>query len=78
MKSILTIAGKDSLACSTLASTVIPGSHDSVLDALNSSVSTGSIPKGLAKALSHLLVSLARSDALFGTLRHSNAPAIQL
>ncbi|KAI0052585.1 hypothetical protein FA95DRAFT_1239579 [Auriscalpium vulgare] len=41
-------------------------------------VSSSSISRSLAKVLSRLLVSLARSDVLFSSLRHSNASSIQL
>lgn len=79
MKAILAITSNDKLAYSTLASAVVPGTNnDNILNVLNQVVLTGSISKELAKTLSPILVSLARSDALFATMRHSNAPAIQL
>ncbi|KAH0828131.1 hypothetical protein J3R83DRAFT_3805 [Lanmaoa asiatica] len=79
MKCILAITANDTLAHSTLASTVVPGTNnDNVLDVLNQVVRAGSISKELAKSLTPILVSLARSDTLFATMRHSNAPAIQL
>ena len=79
MKGILTITANDTLAHSTLASTVVPGTNnDNVLNVLNEVVRTGCISKELAKALTPILVSLARSDTLFATMRHSNAPALQL
>ncbi|KAH7905964.1 hypothetical protein BJ138DRAFT_1163725 [Hygrophoropsis aurantiaca] len=79
MKTILGLVDGDALARSTLASAVIPGiGNENVLDVLHRSVALGAIPKDLAKSLSTILVSLARSDALFSTLRHSNAPALQL
>lgn len=79
MKGILAITVNDALAHYTLASTVVPGTNnDNVLNVLNEVVRTGSISKKLAKALAPVLVSLARSDTLFATMRHSNAPAIQL
>ncbi|KAF9227057.1 hypothetical protein BS17DRAFT_774866 [Gyrodon lividus] len=78
-KSILAITAMDSLAYSTLASAVVPGTNnDNVLNVLNQIVYNGSISKQLAKSLSPMLVSLARSDTLFATMRHSNAPAMQL
>ncbi|KIJ06241.1 hypothetical protein PAXINDRAFT_103450 [Paxillus involutus ATCC 200175] len=79
MRSILAIAAMDALAYSTLATAVVPGTNnDNVLNVLNQIVCTGSISKQLAKSLSPMLVSLARSDTLFATMRHSNAPALQL
>lgn len=79
MKAILIFAEKDNFVRTTLAAAIIPDSNgDNVLDLLTRSTTSGTIPKTIAKPLSHLLVSLARSDALFSTLRHSNAPALQL
>ncbi|KIJ60045.1 hypothetical protein HYDPIDRAFT_51454, partial [Hydnomerulius pinastri MD-312] len=79
MRNILSITARDALAHSTLASAVVPGSNnESVLNVLSHTVQTGSISKEVAKRLSLMLVSLARSDTLFATMRHSNAPAIQL
>lgn len=78
MGNVLNIAGKDPLVHSTLASAVVPGAGNSVLEILNGTVAAGTISKDLAKSLSMTLVSLARSDALFAAMRHSNAPALQL
>ncbi|KAG2039668.1 hypothetical protein BDR03DRAFT_950811 [Suillus americanus] len=78
MRNVLNIAGKDPLVHSTLASAVIPGAGNSVLEILNHTVAAGTISKDLAKSLSMTLVSLARSDTLFAAMRHSNAPALQL
>lgn len=78
MGNVLNIAGKDPLVHSTLASAVVPGAGSSVLELLNHTVAAGTISKDLAKSLSMTLVSLARSDALFAAMRHSNAPALQL
>ncbi|KIM78826.1 hypothetical protein PILCRDRAFT_823933 [Piloderma croceum F 1598] len=79
MKTILAFSEKDALVRSALASAIIPESNgNNVLDILTRSVASGTIPRAIAKPLSHLLVSLARSDALFSTLRHSNASALQL
>ncbi|TFY79036.1 hypothetical protein EWM64_g4976 [Hericium alpestre] len=79
MKAILEYTDKDPLAQSTLRTTLVPNSDGSnVLDILNSTVASGSLSKDLAGRLSHLLVSLARSDTLFSSLRHSNASSIQL
>ncbi|KAI0260412.1 hypothetical protein BC834DRAFT_800986, partial [Gloeopeniophorella convolvens] len=79
MKIILKDIANDPLAQSTLSTTMVPGlAGVSVLDAFNSAMSSNTISKEIAKPLSHLLVSLARSDALFSSLRHSNESSIQL
>ncbi|KAI0289755.1 hypothetical protein BC826DRAFT_884069, partial [Russula brevipes] len=76
---ILKDVGNDSLAHSTLSTTLVPGMAGvSILDAFNGAVSANAIPKEVAKPLSHLLVSLARSDTLFSSLRHSEESSIQL
>ncbi|TFK44303.1 hypothetical protein BDQ12DRAFT_661084 [Crucibulum laeve] len=79
MKAILSFVANDPLAYSTLSSTAVPAlQENNVLDMLQRCVNTNSISKNVAMPLSEVLVSLARSEALFGTLRHSNASAIQL
>jgi C2H2 type zinc finger protein len=78
MRFILKDIANDTLARSTLSTTLIPGPGISVLDAFDSAVSSNTIPKEVAKPLSHLLVSLARSDVLFSSLRHSEESSIQL
>jgi transposase-like protein len=79
MKAILAFAEKDVLVRDTLASAMVPELNGiNVHDLLMQSVASGTVPNTVAKPLSHLLVSLARSDVLFSTLRHSNAPAMQL
>lgn len=79
MQIILKDVANDPLARTTLSTAVIPGTAGiSVLDAFNNAVSTNDIPKAVAKPLSHLLVSLARSDVLFSSLRHSDESSIQL
>ncbi|THH17893.1 hypothetical protein EW146_g2989 [Bondarzewia mesenterica] len=79
MKSVLAFASKDPLASSTLSAAIVPDSNGAnILDVLTRTVASGTVTKNVAKRLSHLLVSLARSDALFSSLRHSNASSIQL
>ncbi|KAF9462444.1 hypothetical protein BDZ94DRAFT_1261382 [Collybia nuda] len=79
MKAILTFIENDPLARSTLASTTVLHSNgNNILDVLNQTATSGSVPKAMAMSLSQTLVTLARSEVLFGTLRHSNAPSIQL
>ncbi|EIM91586.1 uncharacterized protein STEHIDRAFT_137221 [Stereum hirsutum FP-91666 SS1] len=81
MKTILSYTSKDPQAYATLQSTLVPGtpvSNLNVLDALTRTVARGRISRDLARKLSHLLVSLARSEVLFSSLRNSNASSIQL
>ncbi|KAG6328157.1 hypothetical protein ID866_10931, partial [Astraeus odoratus] len=78
MKNILALTAKDAVALSTLSSTLMPGSNDNLLAVLSHIVDSGVIPVDLAKKLSPILVSLARTDALFATVRKSNIPAVQL
>jgi Zinc finger, C2H2 type len=79
MKSILAFVENDPLARSTLLSSLVPTSDGgNVLDALQHAVTSGIIQKSIAMPLSQVIVSLARSEVLFGALRHSNASSIQL
>ncbi len=79
MRSILAFLDKDTLGRSTLESTILPGVQgDNVFHILQATVATGRVPKEIAMPLHHSLMSLARSEALFGKLRHSDASSIQL
>ncbi|KAI0067214.1 hypothetical protein BV25DRAFT_1867744 [Artomyces pyxidatus] len=79
MNSILTYVSKDPLAHSALQGAIVPELNGAnVLDVLKGAVSSGTLSKEVAKPLSHLLVSLARSGTLFSSLRHSNASSLQL
>lgn len=79
MKSILAFVECDTLARSTLSSSLLPiPEGGNVLDALKHAVTLGIVQKSTAMPLSQVLVSLARSEVLFGALRHSNASSIQL
>jgi len=79
MKSILTFVENDPLAHSILSSSPVPTSDGgNVLDALKHAVTSGIIQKSIAVPLSQVLVSLARSEVLFGDLRHCNASSTQL
>lgn len=50
----------------------------SLLEVFNRCISASSISKPLARTLTEIVLSLAKSEALFGSLRNSDAPAIQL
>ncbi|TFK74288.1 hypothetical protein BDN72DRAFT_760124 [Pluteus cervinus] len=79
MRIILSCLEKDALARSTLMSTVVPEANgDNVFNLLRAAVNSGSITKQSATPLSQILVSLARSEALFGILRNTHAPSVQL
>ncbi|KAL0570535.1 hypothetical protein V5O48_011417 [Marasmius crinis-equi] len=79
IKAILSLLEKDPTAHSMLASTSVPlPTSVSVLDALKQILDAGKVTKQVAGSLSLSLVALARSEALFGKLRLSNAPSIQL
>jgi len=77
MRAILALVDNDPLAKSTLASAFIPNGSN-VLEVLKQCTTGEGITKGTAGPLSQILVTLARSDLLFGKLKHSNASAIQL
>ncbi|KAI0744729.1 hypothetical protein C8Q76DRAFT_700876 [Earliella scabrosa] len=79
MKGILAFASKHAVVGSTMTTTKVPGAEGgTLLDAFNRCVSTSSISKPLARVLTDIVLSLAKSDVLFGSLRNSDAPAIQL
>ncbi|KAG6837838.1 hypothetical protein H0H93_016206 [Arthromyces matolae] len=79
IKAILSVVEKDPPARLALVSTILPDSNgDNVLDVLQRLAISGTVSKSIAVSLGPILVTLARSDALFGNLRHSNASSIQL
>ncbi|KAF9023949.1 hypothetical protein BDZ89DRAFT_1069485 [Hymenopellis radicata] len=79
MKNILTFLDSDTLARTTLESSIIPNMGGaSVFNVITSSVSSGRVPKEIAMPLHQSVVALARTDSLFGNLRLSNASSIQL
>ena len=78
MRSILSFVENDPLACSTLSSSLVPTSDGgNVLDVLKHAATSGIIKKSIAVPLSQVIMSLARSEILFGDLRHSTASSIQ-
>ncbi|KAJ3494283.1 hypothetical protein NLJ89_g10842 [Agrocybe chaxingu] len=77
MKAVLTLVENDPQAKAALLSTATPNGSN-VLDLLQQCTATGTIAKGIAGPLSQIVLTLARSEVLFGNLKQSNAPAIQL
>jgi hypothetical protein len=62
-----------------LAASKIPEfAGDSLFDILHNIAGSGKIPRGVAMPISRFLVSLAKSEVLFGSLRHSDASSLQL
>ena len=79
MKDILAFASKHPVLSSTMFASCIPGSEGgNLMEVFNRCISSSTISKPLARALTETILSLAKSDALFGSLRNSDAPAIQL
>ncbi len=79
MRGILAFASKHGIVGSTMSVSQVPGSEGgNLIDVFNRCVSAASISKPLARVLTEAVLSLAKSDALFGSLRNSDAPAIQL
>ncbi|KAG6879653.1 hypothetical protein C0992_000095 [Termitomyces sp. T32_za158] len=79
IKAILAVVENDPPARHALASTIVPNLNgDNVLHTLRRLVTSGVVSKAIAVSLGPVLVALARSDVLFGNLRHSNASSIQL
>jgi hypothetical protein len=79
VRAILASLEYDSLAQSTLTASKVPEfSGDSLLDILRNIAGSGKIPRGVALPISRFLVSLAKSEVLFGSLRRSDAPSLQL
>lgn len=82
MRTILSLASKDEIVKDTLHSSIVSqglsAPPSNVLDILNICVGSNSIPKGAARPLSEVVVSLAKSAILFSSLRNSDAASIQL
>ncbi|TCD69224.1 Metallothionein expression activator [Steccherinum ochraceum] len=79
MKAIIGFAAKDAQVRATLSATLVahgPGSN--IYDILTQCISASRVSKPLAKPLSDAVVSLAKSETLFASLRNSDAAAIQL
>ena len=78
MKSILSLVDRDPVAENALETALLPDSAGNVLEILRRSVSATNVFGHLCMPLSHTLVSLAKSETLFGSLRHSNIPSLEL
>ncbi|KAJ7212993.1 hypothetical protein GGX14DRAFT_306556, partial [Mycena pura] len=79
IRTILASLENDSLANSTFAAASVPEyTGSTLLDILQNIAYSGKIPKGVALPISRSVVSLAKSDALFASLRHSEVPSNQL
>ncbi|THH29657.1 hypothetical protein EUX98_g4531 [Antrodiella citrinella] len=79
MKAIIEFAAKDAQVRATLSATVVAhGTGSNIFDILTQCISASRISKALAKPLSDAVVSLAKSEMLFASLRNSDAAAIQL
>ncbi|KAF7357865.1 Transcriptional regulator prz1 [Mycena venus] len=79
VRAILASLERDSLAQSTLAASKVPEfSGDGLLDILRNIAGSGKIPRGVALPISRFLVTLAKSEVLFGSLRHSDASSLHL
>jgi len=78
MKSILSLVNQDPTAENALETALLPNSAGNVLEILRRSVSANNVLSHLCMSLSRTLVSLARSETLFGGLRHSNIPSLEL
>ncbi|KAK7018832.1 transcriptional regulator prz1 [Favolaschia claudopus] len=79
VRTILAALEHDSLAQSTLAASKVPElSADNLLDALRNMSTSGTVPRGAALPISRFLLNLAKSEVLFGALRHSDASSLHL
>ncbi|KAJ6594492.1 hypothetical protein B0H19DRAFT_1095770 [Mycena capillaripes] len=79
VRAILASLEHDSLAQSALATSKVPEfAGDSLLGILRNIADSGKIPRGVALPISRFLVSLAKSEILFGSLRQSHAPSLTL
>ncbi|KZP34443.1 hypothetical protein FIBSPDRAFT_8407 [Athelia psychrophila] len=77
MQAIVAFAEKDAGVRAILESAIIPDTNDdNVFNIISRSAASRTIPKSVAKSLSNILVSLARSDTLFSTLRHPNTETL--
>ncbi|KAI0370859.1 hypothetical protein BV20DRAFT_979212 [Pilatotrama ljubarskyi] len=79
MKAILSFASQNPVVQSAMSASQVPGIEGAnLLEVFNRCISASSISKPLARTLTEIVLSLAKSDVLFGSLRNSDAPAMQL
>ncbi|KAI0830160.1 hypothetical protein BC628DRAFT_982972 [Trametes gibbosa] len=79
MKAILAFAAKNPVVHSAMSSSHVPGVEAASLpEVFNRCISASSISKPLARTLTEIVLTLAKSEVLFGSLRNSDAPALQL
>ncbi|KAI0651285.1 hypothetical protein C8Q79DRAFT_1059657 [Trametes meyenii] len=79
MQAILAFASKNPVVQSAMSTSQVPGDESANLfDVFNRCISASTISKPLARTLTEVVLALAKSDVLFGSLRHSDAPALQL
>lgn len=78
MKTVLSLIEQDAAAKNVLESTALLANTGNILETLQRCVTTNSVAKHICTPLSHALVSLAKSENLFGGLRHSNIPSMEL
>lgn len=79
MKAIISFASHNPVVQSAMTTSQVPGIEGAnLLDVFNRCISASSISKPLARTLTEIVLSLAKSDVLFGSLRNSDAPALQL
>ncbi|PCH42742.1 hypothetical protein WOLCODRAFT_73950 [Wolfiporia cocos MD-104 SS10] len=79
MKGILSFASNNPLVHSTLcAATVSVADHANVLAVFDRCIASGVVSSKIARELSEAVVTLAKSDVLFASLKNSDAPVLQL
>ncbi|KAI0668851.1 hypothetical protein C8Q78DRAFT_1193722 [Trametes maxima] len=79
MKAILALASKNPVVQSAMSTLQVPGDQNTNLfDVFNRCISASAVSKPLARTLTEVVLALAKSDVLFGSLRNSDAPALQL
>ncbi|KAJ7048131.1 hypothetical protein C8F01DRAFT_164775 [Mycena amicta] len=77
VRNILAMLEHDTVAKGAFGVTQVPG-YDTLLAVFHKIASSGRVPSGSALAVSRAVVTMAKSDTLFGGLRHSEAPTTLL
>ncbi|KZT05161.1 uncharacterized protein LAESUDRAFT_715178 [Laetiporus sulphureus 93-53] len=79
MKGILSLASGNPFIHATLSGYNVSGSNNAnIVDVFSQCISAGTVSPKVARSLGEALLSLAKSEALFASLRNSDAPVIQL